>query len=61
MTPACNGSNPFSIKKNRTPKGDGNQNGDTQLVKTVSWIKKNRTPKGDGNGQSEKLKADRIT
>ena len=36
------------IKKNRTPKGDGNA-GILILIVLIVLIKKNRTPKGDGN------------
>ena len=38
----------YKIKKNRTPKGDGNFNSLLTFPLTAT-LKKNRTPKGDGN------------
>ena len=38
-----------TIKKNRTPKGDGNCNIYNKFNTIFFKIKKNRTPKGDGN------------
>ena len=38
----------LNIKKNRTPKGDGNSSAKSS-ISLSQQIKKNRTPKGDGN------------
>ena len=39
----------YTIKKNRTPKGDGNNKVKYFFLYNAIKIKKNRTPKGDGN------------
>ena len=42
----------FSIKKDRTPKGDGNELPPVSVLDVLFlMIKKDRTPKGDGNLQ----------
>ena len=39
----------YKIKKNKTPKGDGNSSNFISIDLLLYKIKKNKTPKGDGN------------